>query len=233
MKIRTSFVTNSSGSSFTEITIENPVLANIIQKYNTKFEKAGKIKMNNSKTKIRNNRIIMSDSGHPACCGEDFFWKGFNDVKDGHIEDSIVNSYLDKIENDIKILNYCKEIEAIFSEIKKEMDERRKQINSSFKTISYHDDYSGDLGGCGSTVNEIVCDFSNKCPKCGEPLLYDKYNSNYDYIDKNGHYHYDIAQITDTIQIYCINKKCNYSKVILSQNYLLKNQEEYDNKLPF
>ena len=73
MKIRTSFVTNSSGSSFTEITIENPVLADIIQKYNIKFAKTGKIKMNKSKTKVVNNQIIMSDSGHPAVCGESFF----------------------------------------------------------------------------------------------------------------------------------------------------------------
>lgn len=172
VKIRTSFVTNSSGSSFTEITIENPILANIIQKYNMKLLKTGKIKMNNSKIKISNNQIIMSDSGHPACCGEGFFWKGFYDIKDGNIGDSIINSYLYRLENDINVLNYGKDIEDIFNEVKKEIEEKRKQINSAFKTINYHDDYSGDLSGCGSTEEDIVCDFSNKCPKCGRPLLY-------------------------------------------------------------
>lgn len=206
MKIRTGFVTNSSGSSFTEINIENTVLVDILKKYEELFYKKANYKCDIRKLEDGKIKAVSAWGDQPPV---DAFWD-FHD-NDGDIASSVSKKYLSCLKESIKYINDNEYTMTLFDELESELDKKKDLINKSFKSINSDDDYSGDLGGCASYRTKMLCDFRNKCPNCNQPLIYYERTGWEDEPSANDDW--ESHEINEKL-FYCSNLNCDYEVVI-------------------
>jgi len=229
MKIRTSFVTNSSGSSSSRIMIENQVLCDILKKYtdeiNLRLRQLGNVGV--EIVSFENGTI--QDSGYSGDCypEEEFWWWNYNTSPAfNEIPDAYIKNFREKVEQ--KISKPDEFINQIFDELEHELKEKEKLINDSYTKLTTTSDYSGDGG---SDDNLRIYDKRNKCPNCGNVLVYTKYI---------GDNYCDTKEIDERIT--CSNETCNYNKIIQEETITGKDYEnhfsdedieEFDEYLPF
>ena len=217
MKIRTSFVTNSSGSSSSRIMIENEVLCNILKKYTDDINNRLR-EIDDSQIKIVgiSDGIIEDYGSYGDGESKSTFWY----MSDNDSLKEIPGAYLDCLDESISVYKSDEIINSIFNELKKELKEKEDLINSLYNKVEYNSSYSGD-GGCSE--DKKVYDIRNKCPICNSVLVYSLHDSDdMDYNDNSWRRNY--SEIFS-----CSNPKCSYKVDI-------KNNEEdvgHDSDLPF
>jgi len=213
MKIRTSFVTNSSGSSSSRVMIENEVLYDLLKKYTDDINNRLK-EIDNSSICIANlsNEIISDGSEYGDGPSKEQFWY----YSDNSSIKKIPSAYINCLDSAIRDYKYDEIINNIFNELKKELDEKENLINKMYSKFEMYSDCSHDEG---SNSSKTIIDKENKCPKCGDTLVY-RYNSFWNWKTSG-----------NEESLTCKNPKCTYNIKITNSDKSI--EIPYDDDLPF
>lgn len=192
MKIRTSFVTNSSGRSSSRIKIENKELYKLLEEYTKEINDRLK-DISDETIKITNleNGIIDDYGCYDECERKEIFC---NRQKIDNIVD-VGNAYINALDKSIKGCRQDEIVDKIFDELKRELDEKQELINSEYSNITMSSSYSGDAGYYD---DEDVIDSRNKCPLCGGQVVYSYSKSD------------DFKNFKSSTRLYCNNSFCGY-----------------------
>lgn len=213
MKIRTSFVTNSSGSSSSRVMIENEELYDLLKKYTDDINNRLK-EIDNSSINIVNleDGIISDYSEYGDGPSKEQFWY----YSDNSSIKKIPSEYIDRLDSIISIYKYDEIINQIFNALKKELEEKENLINEMYSNIEISSSSSYDDG---SDSSKTIIDKENKCPKCGDTLVY-QYDSFWNW-KKSG----------NEESLTCKNSNCTYNIKFTNSD---KNKElPHDEDLPF
>lgn len=221
MKIRTSFVTNSSGSSSSRIKIENKELYKLLDEYTKEINDRLK-DISNETIKIADleNGIIDDYGCYDECERKEIFCdrRKIDNVID------VGNEYINALDKSLKGCRQDEIIDKIFDELKRELDVKQELINNEYSNITMSSSYSGDGGVYDS---EDVIDSRNKCPICGGQVVYSYSKSD------------DFNTFKSSTRLYCNNASCSYSMDLENTN---KDEDddwydfdyvELDDDLPF
>jgi len=216
MKIRTSFVTNSSGSSSSRVIIENEILYDLLNKYtdkiNNRLKEIDNCYINIAKIK---DGLIEDNSYYGEGDNKGSFWYLKNDSSIYEIPNEYVNALKKATENyrDDQIIN------DIFNELKKELEAKQQLINTMYTKLEYISSSSWDDA---VSESKTIYDSRNQCPNCGSILKYNHY--------AEGH-GWEYQKILETIS--CSNPRCSY-KINNIENLKDNLEEEYDDEeMPF
>lgn len=221
MKIRTSFVTNSSGSNTSRVMIENEKLLEILRKYKDKMKTCSN--NINVMPEVGNNQIIDEKGGniHDYSYESNTFWNLNNNI------DDIKNYYLNRVKYNIYSQGLDEkypEIINIFNELENELKLNEDEINKSYRNIEYCHEYSGDFGLIGNKMTKTIYNQNNICSKCGNVLLLKDY-----FVDQYSTYNikkqdYDDVRTIKHEQYYiCSNNKCKYKEIIKKEKEVKEN----------
>lgn len=189
MKIRTSFVTNSSGSSSSRIKIENKELYKLLEEYTKEINDRLK-DISNETIKIADlENGIIDDYG----CYDDF--EIFCDRRKIDNVIDVGNEYINALDKSLKGCRQDEIVDKIFDELKRELDEKQQLINNEYSNITMSSSYSGDAG---YDESEDVIDSRNKCPICGGQVVYS-------YSKSDG-----FNTFKSSTRLYCNNSSCGY-----------------------
>ena len=222
MKIRTSFVTNSSGSSSSRVKIENEVLYELLKKYQDRLSREVE-KINGLGLKVvdfEDDKYICDEGSWGDGPTKSLFW----DFRDG--VSNIASKYSEKIRLELGMILEASVVNEIFEELNNELIEKEELIRNSYKNVEYSHFYSGDLGGCSTDSDSIIYDANNICPKCGAALLLEKHSHSGDDLVNDEW----ISTSSCTKTISCSNKYCDYNFVVYDEHNGKKTDDSYNDE---
>ena len=221
MKIRTSFVTNSSGSSSSRVKIENETLVSILKKYNDEYKKNNKKSLYDlMDVEIEEGTSVLNDTGSWGDEGNwDIFWEPVYPIE----------TIPQKLMSNLRKNASDKYVNDLFDELEHELNINQKKIYDSYKKIEYTTDYSGDLGIIGSTNSETIITNTERCPKCGSYLVYDKHSADGYGLRED----YEESGIEYNVTISCLNRDCDYSIDVIDYKKYDSVKEKNNDDLPF
>lgn len=142
MKIRTDFVTNSSSYSTAEVVIDNPVLLEILQKY----EKMGTFDIRRRDFSINNYENLEIDprSSHEEISITPALAVGLMD--DSYSWGNVPSSLSDVVENILCSLNEGGSIKDndLFAQMKSEMENKSDEITAAYKQVIWNRSYTNN-----------------------------------------------------------------------------------------